>query len=293
MITTHYPPVAPYDKLFAIATDPSIQGHGIGSALVANRLHELDQLGIPTYLEATTRLSAGGVYERFGYQPVGEPIHFSGGVDAFPMWRNAHEQSRQSVQVYGLETSERIVRFADRTWRVLDTQWDKMLIISEKIIGKQPYHEKNEEVTWETSTLRHYLNDTYYNTFSAEDKARIITTQITNPNNPWFGTNGGIDTTDNIFILSIEEIVKYFGDSRQLRNKNRNTKYYINDNFNYVRKAVDFVGTSSFWWLRTPGNSQSFTSGVSTDGRIVVSGDFANRNNAFSGGIRPALWLQK
>jgi GNAT superfamily N-acetyltransferase len=291
LLSAHYPPVEEYEKLMAISTHPSIHGLGIGSALISHRLHDLDQAGIPTYLEATTRNAAGGVYERFGYQPIGEPIHFSGGLSAFPMWRDAHE-SRSFARVYGLDDSEtRMMNFARQNWRVLDVIDGKALILRDKVIGKEMYHCRYENTTWAEGSLREYLNGTFFGTFGEEDRCRVIDTRVSNPNNPWFGTNGGTETVDKIFLLSIEEVVKYFGDSRQLRNKNRNTKYFISDNFNYVRQTVDEKGKSSCWWLRTPGNTPRLAANVTSDGRIVVSGDFVNRSNAFSGGVRPALWV--
>jgi len=292
ILGAHYPPVAPFDKLMAIATHPSTQGMGIGSALIGHRLHELDHIGIPTYLEATTRHAAGGVYERFGYQPIGEPVRFPGGSEAFPMWRNAYEAA-SSVNIYGLDGGEmRLMQFANRNWRILDKHDGRMLLILDKVIEKKPYHSEYTPVTWANCSLRQYLNDSFFDTFDSESKDKIIETEISNANNPWFGINGGADTMDRIFLLSIEETVRYFGDSRQLRNKNRNTKYFINDNFNYVRKAVDSVGTAACWWLRTPGNTPSFAANVASDGRIVVSGDFVNRSSCMGGGIRPALWLK-
>ena len=42
-----------------------------------------------------------------------------------------------------------------------------------------------------------------------------------NPNNPWYGTSGGNATTDKVFLLSLDEVVKYFGDSGDLLNKRR------------------------------------------------------------------------
>ena len=52
---------------------------------------------------------------------------------------------------------------------------------------------------------------------------------MTNDDNPWYGTRGGNTTTDKIFLLSLEEVVKFFGDSGDL--KNRKGWYWENGNF--------------------------------------------------------------
>jgi len=140
--------------------------------------------------------------------------------------------------------------------------------------------------------LRHYMNNEFYNTFSDADKSRILETKLSNMNNPWFGTNGGRDTEDKIFILSIDEAVRYLGDSGQFKNKNPDSKFFINDSFNGIRKAASDDDLPSSWWLRTPGNNPNFASCVTIEGRIAVSGDFVNRDYFFIGGFRPAMWIQ-
>lgn len=65
-----------HDYLMLLGVRPQVQGRGMGSALLAHRLAGLDAVGMPTYLEATTRRSAEGVYPRAGYRPLGPPIQF-------------------------------------------------------------------------------------------------------------------------------------------------------------------------------------------------------------------------
>lgn len=296
IMLAHYPPVTSYWQLFAIAVLPLAHGLGVGGKLIEYRLYELDTIGMPSYLEATTRLSAGGLYRRLGYQPVGEPIKFPSGVEAFPMWRNPQELITKP-KIYDTGNTNApmvgsVVQFGNYKWRVLNVEDNKILIISENIIDIQKYHEHYETVTWADCTLRPYLNNNFYNNFSLSDQSLIIETRISNHDNHWFGTDGGEYTTDKVFLLSIEEMAKYFGDSKQLRNKNPNSKYFIDDHFNSERIALDKDGEALWYWLRTPGNISSFAAGVTSDGRISVSGDFVNRNNSFGGGIRPALWLK-
>lgn len=54
-----------------------------------------------------------------------------------------------------------IIRFGNYEWKVLDIQGNKALIITKEIIDQMPYHNKHEAVTWETSSLRDYLNNDY------------------------------------------------------------------------------------------------------------------------------------
>jgi hypothetical protein len=110
-----------------------------------------------------------------------------------------------------------IIDFSDYQWKVLDIKENKMLIISDQIIEQRDYHDKKETITWEHSEIRHYLNNSFLERFSSSDKERILTTHNINADNPWYGSFGGADTVDRVFLLSLDEVVRlYFGDSSRL-----------------------------------------------------------------------------
>ena len=178
--------------------------------------------------------------------------------------------------------------FGGYTWRVLDVQDDRALLITEDIIEERRYHDKWNEVTWETCALRDYLNGNFfYGKFCAQEQAMIL--EITNANldNQWFETKGGYPTKDKVFLLSIEEVVKYFGDSGQLQNKNPESEYWINDRYNKER-AAKCNNAGSWWWLRSPGNTQRNAADVGSDGFVNLVGDNVSPTSC---GVRPALWL--
>lgn len=88
-----------HDYLMLLGITTGRQGRGLGSALLAHRLHQLDPIGLPTYLEATTERSANGVYARAGYRPHGEPIRFPDGLQTYPMWRDPQPRRPAAVEV--------------------------------------------------------------------------------------------------------------------------------------------------------------------------------------------------
>ncbi|MDR0248838.1 MAG: DUF6273 domain-containing protein [Oscillospiraceae bacterium] len=193
-----------------------------------------------------------------------------------------------------------IITFGDYEWRVLAVENGKALIITDKIINIRTYHNTNTSITWADCDLRAYLNGEFYNSFSAADRARIAETFNVNKDNQWFGTSGGADTTDKIFLLSLEEVVKYFGDSGQLANGNPNDARYIDDQYNgariaYTAKAYTSslwgglaAGTALSWWLRSPGRQASGAADVGDDGVVYVSGSSVYIDFF---GLRPALWV--
>ncbi|MDR2570183.1 MAG: DUF6273 domain-containing protein [Oscillospiraceae bacterium] len=181
-----------------------------------------------------------------------------------------------------------IVSFGEHYWRVLDVQGSYALIMTEKVIEQRAYHHEMVDVTWETSTIRQYLNGDFLNSFSQTDRTRIRETTIANDNNQWFGTEAGNITTDRIFLLSIEEVVRYFGDSGHLSRGVGEDWGDINDHYNAVRVAPGPSDTGPWWWLRSPGFRSNSAARVISDGRLNMAGLNVNFSDC---GVRPALWL--
>ena len=181
-----------------------------------------------------------------------------------------------------------IITFGAYDWRILDIQGGRALVVSENILEHRQYHTSSSSITWAECSLRAYLNGEFYNSnaFTNADRARIVQVTNVNENNQWYGTNGGANTQDRIFLLSIAEVVQYFGDSGQLDNRPPGV-WYIDDQFNSNRIAT-FNGSASWWWLRSPGYDTRTASSVYDDGNLYMDG---NNVYSLSNGVRPALWL--
>jgi hypothetical protein len=191
-----------------------------------------------------------------------------------------------------------IILFGDYNWSILDIKNDMILIITENIIEQRPYHDVYKDITWADCSLRKYLNGKFYDKFNADDRSKIIPVINKNPDNQWYGTKGGADTKDSIFLLNIEEVVcRYFGDSSAIlqNSGNQKYKYWFNkkDENNSKRMAKNFMS----WWLRSSARVNrvaAYIHGIaqnqleSSVGCVGVNG-----NNITSlGGVRPALWLK-
>jgi len=188
--------------------------------------------------------------------------------------------------------------FGGIAWLVLAVVDFKLLLISEKTFEKRNYHDVNVYITWEGCTLRQYLNGEFYNNLGAEKKA-IAETRNNNFDNLWYGTSGGNETTDKIFLLSIDEADKYFNDSGDYINKRRKNYRgsiedkggYIFNAYNESRIAKEGNGKENDWWLRSPGNGGNKAAFVFTEGRIIVDGHDVKYDFNGGKGVRPALWL--
>ena len=163
-----------------------------------------------------------------------------------------------------------IIQFGCYDWRVLDVQDSNAFIITEDVIDSKPYHSEKVDITWEHSSIRNYLNGEYYNTFTADEQARIVETMVINNDNPNYGTACGNNTTDKIFLLSIDEAKSFFsGDSSRIAYNAAN-------------------GEALWWWLRSPGFNSYDAAVVFIDGIVGVIGNIVSYD---IGGVRPALWI--
>lgn len=76
----------PYEKLALLAVRPGHQCRGIGSALLAYHLADLDSRLVPAYLEASNKRSRA-LYQHFGFRDHGAPIQLPHGPAMYPMLR--------------------------------------------------------------------------------------------------------------------------------------------------------------------------------------------------------------
>jgi len=207
---------------------------------------------------------------------------FVSGNDYLPDFFHSNPTSAQAYEV------GEIIHFGKWDWRVLDVQDDKVLLIAEEVLELRSYHEEEtSNVTWRTCALRDYLNSEFYKTFSARERKMITETRNRNTDNQWYGTDGGQITIDKVFLLSIEEVIKYFGDSGQLENRPNDPDWYINDQYNDER-AAPYGNNDALWWLRSPGLNSISAASIGISGNVYLGGATYDTVR----GVRPALWLK-
>lgn len=198
-------------------------------------------------------------------------------------------------------------------WRVLSNTDGKLFLLSDQNLEVFQYHTEQEYVTWETSTMRSWLNgydasantggnsgtdytdDNFLNTaFSANEQAAIAQTPVVNDDNKddeIYGTDGegGNNTNDRIFLLSIDEALdlRYFP-------KGSNNRYATNTPYvaDGGRLGTYMNGEDESyldnWWLRSPGRDNQYAAFIEQDGGDVFEGEWVNDK---SSAVRPAFNL--
>ena len=207
----------------------------------------------------TTYCSALSMIDEKDYKGAYEKLKSLGNYNESPAKLVEAEKAMLSKAKVG-----EIVKFADKNWRVLDKNGSRLLIISKKKIADKKYNETRKDVTWETCTLRKWLNNDWLSSaFSDGERAMIEETTVKNYDNPKYGTKGGNDTVDKVFLLSINEANKYFS----------------SDSDRSIR---------SWWWLRSSGSYQNYAAIVGRDGYVYAGG--YDVDSGFNG-VRPAFWI--
>ena len=173
-------------------------------------------------------------------------------------------------------------------WRVIDIQNGSALVISEKLLDCVAYNDTNTIVTWESSYLRKWLNNEFLNNaFTSSDQMRISLVQNINSDNSIYGTIGGKNTLDKVFVLSEYESKFYF---KTLDEKIVPATPYAVKNGSYINKDQTLANGENpgWWWLRTPGQGNDYAMAVGFDGLIYEDGSIVNNTDA---SIRPAMWI--
>lgn len=164
-------------------------------------------------------------------------------------------------------------------WLVLAKEKDRALVISRYALESRPYHDDEEEVTWETCSLRTWLNSTFLITaFTAFERKAIPTVTVAADKNPEYGTKGGNNTKDKLFLLSASEFDKYFrsssgGGDPDPYNICFPTETVLAEEAELWGGRGWDSGVGYGWLLRTPGGNPDST---------MVAHTYWERNDGFS-----------
>ncbi len=194
-------------------------------------------------------------------------------------------------------------------WRVLSVDGDDAFLLADKNLDCQRYNNTPTDVTWETCTMRSWLNgygasanvcgtdyteDNFMaNAFSSGEQSAINSTTVVNEDNPEYKTEGGNSTQDKVYLLSVGEVTNpAYGFTTSYSEKAKSRRV---ENSDYAKAQGAWTSTSTenagkgYWWLRSPGLNSSNASGVGSNGDYVCGSGSDVHNNDYA--VRPALHL--
>lgn len=201
-------------------------------------------------------------------------------------------------------------------WRVLSVDGNDAFLVADCNLDTQFYNTEWVEVTWENCTMRSWLNG--YGSSSNLDKAdysrnsfisraftsleqnAIFTTTVKNTGNAYYQkANGGNDTKDKVFLLSVEEVTNPaygFTSSQDSEKpqalsadpaKTRKNTAYVAAGGTAKAPNPKAAGENDVWWLRTPGRYSQNATYVGRTGMTYRDGNYVDIRY----GVCPALHL--
>lgn len=201
-------------------------------------------------------------------------------------------------QNWGDNREYRYFKWERIKWRVMQNNDSNLLLVSDKALDNKEYNKLGENdfaytpVTWETCTLRQWLNSSFYSgAFSAREQEAIVEQTLTNEDHE-NGTEGGNDTRDKVYLLSLREATNpQYGFCQEYSDKYTRSREMAASDYAYfigawVSDNIEYTGTD--YWLRSPGNSESRAAHVSYVGYILQ--DLQATEDE---GVVPALTISK
>ncbi len=170
-------------------------------------------------------------------------------------------------------------------WLVLENDGETALLISRYALDCQPYNSQYADATWEQSTLRSWLNDEFYNrAFNEDEKKIILKSDVSADKNPKYSTNPGNATKDNVFLLSIAEVEKYFANDEA--RMCAATEYASKQGADISDSHRVDGKEGCWWWLRSPGDRSAYAADVYVGGSIIDRGDSVSSD---TNAVRPCV----
>lgn len=184
-------------------------------------------------------------------------------------------------------------------WVVLQKTKDLIMVISKYALDCLPYNIESKDVTWETCTLRKWLNEEFYEAaFNSKEKKLIMTAGLLNATYSAAGCYGGNNTKDKVFLLAESDLLNPalgFDTFRSYDDKNRRcapTDYAIAQGLANVIQTDVLTKDNKCtvdWWLRTPGKDNSMAIEVQSEGFIPLGGIEVNSGEV---GVRPVIGIR-
>ncbi|MBR1741121.1 MAG: hypothetical protein IJ733_04480, partial [Lachnospiraceae bacterium] len=162
-------------------------------------------------------------------------------------------------------------------WRVLSVDESSVFLLADKGLDCKTYNQSWKNVTWESCTLRSWLNGYGKNSnkdgvdytsdnfmdqaFSSREQSDILETVVVDKDYPGYGSVVGNNTTDRVYLLSIGEAGSAsYGFLTEISSKSSKTRKSKNTAYAEAQQAdIDYPiyefhekYCEGYWWLRSP-----------------------------------------
>lgn len=239
-----------------------------------------------------------GNYIYMGYYPQ---TGYS--ADELPEYvTKATYNSENFARIYGVEYTR--VKNGDEyeyfvsepvRWWIIASDGDTYTVVSDMLIDCEPFHTELSAVTWDTSSLKIWTNEVFYNKCFNEKEQDFIVEYTTPASwNYYYQFTSGNASTDKVGVItaaSLSDKTHIFMDhdsdeSKLLR------KALVTD---YARAKGAFVDDDGYgkWWTATSANKENwYTITVTHNGVVLIvsGGEVVNKTDIC---VRPYMKIKK
>lgn len=175
----------------------------------------------------------------------------------------------------------------DIEWLVLEKRGESALVISRYALDSMVFDSPGGTNDWINSSVRRWLNRSFLLfSFDGPEQKRIEDTVL-------YENGVAYEETDVIFLLSVEEVSKYFKENADraceatdyaIACGAHTDESHLYDRWNHEIEAPP----RCHWWLRTPGKTAGTVVSVYSTGRINTDGNMIDDDYR---AVRPAMWI--
>ena len=165
-------------------------------------------------------------------------------------------------------------------WKIIDRKDDKALMISDRALSCQPYNITSVSVSWETCSLRKWLNGSFLSSaFNADEQKIIVDSKLNMENNSILKDTSENTISDKVFVISASESSQYF--------KTDDDRKCKGTDLCYSEGAYRGMNDCCQWWLRSSRYDADHAAYVKYDG----FNKYYSYVNACDISVRPAIWI--
>ena len=193
-------------------------------------------------------------------------------------------------------------------WVVMEIEEDKVFLLSRYVIDVVAYHTSSKQMHWYNSQVRKWLNsDFIQNAFGEQLAENIIPTRIEyrSYKDYFYGVESSNFSTDKVFLLGYEEIVKYWPTPSYAKAKKigcgvpyakrkatltpyAKTKEYIDP------QAIEFLDHHIYNYILRDTERNRVCYVIWKPAKLSAKAwGFYSHQNTIPDGIRPAMWVKK
>ena len=209
-------------------------------------------------------------------------------------YRRSSKSDTNNTDYFGSSTY-RYFKWERIKWRVLQNDGNTLFVVADRGLDCKDYHDPGGSITWENCTLREWLNNDFYGTaFSSAEQGAVVEQTVVNEDNPYYNTEGGNNTKDKVYLLSIGEVTNPSYGFCENYSTYSASRWMQTSDFAHARGAFTYSSSNTggnantYWWLRSPGYDTNIAATVNYDGYVNRNGNYVYYAND---AVVPALHI--